>query len=84
MLEDFNAGRLAGPPVGQRSLTSHVGPRCLDVGDVVAWRRIDDLEQARGRGSGRPRVKFTDVEGLRAATSGAALAPRGRRLARRA
>ena len=41
-------GRLADPSAGQQSLTSLVGQRCPDAGDVRAWRRIDDLERARG------------------------------------
>lgn len=84
VLVDVNAGRLADPPAGQRSLTTLVGQRCPDARDVRAWRRIDDLERARGRATGRPRVKFVDVEELRAASADVALPPPGRRLARRA
>lgn len=84
VLVDVNAGRLADPPAGQRSLTTLVGQCCPDADDVRAWRRIDDLERARGQATGRPRVKSVDVEELRAASADVALPPLGRRLARRA
>lgn len=83
LLADVNAGRLADPLSDQRSLAQLVGQRCPDAGDVVAWRRIDDLERARGQASGRPRVKFTDIQELRTALANASPPRAVRRLGRR-
>jgi len=68
MLEDLEAGRLLAPaesapeaveaPVRQRQ------PQWFSYAD---WRRLDELEVARGRPLGRPRVKFTRVEEMLAA-----------------
>ena len=42
-------------------------PSCISQAD---WRRIDELETARGRPAGRPRVKFTSAEEVQAALLG--------------
>ena len=42
-------------------------PSCISQAD---WRRIDELETARGKPAGRPRVKFTSAEEVQAALRG--------------
>ncbi len=60
MLEDVERGTLPSPPDPRpesvESLVSERKPAALTYTD---WRRIDELETARGEEQGRPRVKFT-------------------------
>ena len=48
-------------------------PRCLSYED---WRRLDDLETARGRACARPRIKFTRVDEMLAALGRTPAEPR--------
>ena len=68
MLEDAAATRTLTPaqpePEAIERLVRDRQPRCLSYED---WRRLDDLETARGRACGRPRVKFTRVDEMLAA-----------------
>lgn len=66
LVEDFNAGMLQ-DPTDRRSLEQLLGSRGTTVVDRAAWRRIDTLERRRGLAAGRPRVRFTRVEDMRAA-----------------
>ena len=38
-----------------------------DTATYPDWRRLDEIEIARGQAAGRPRVKFTRVEEMLAA-----------------
>jgi ferredoxin--NADP+ reductase len=44
-----------------------VGERQPDHVSYEDWRRLDQLEMARGRAAARPRVKFTRVKDMLAA-----------------
>jgi ferredoxin--NADP+ reductase len=68
MVEDLSPGRLLAPsePEAGAALTlvQQRQPQYVSWSD---WQRLDALEVARGRASGRPRVKFTRVEEMLAA-----------------
>jgi ferredoxin--NADP+ reductase len=68
MLEDLARGRVLNPPAPDRQaiarLVSERQPLHVSYAD---WRRLDELEVARGRAAGRPRVKFTRVKEMLAA-----------------
>ena len=68
MLEDLGAGRLLSPsetePAAMDALVRQRQPHWFSYAD---WRRLDELEVARGRPLGRPRVKFVRVEEMLAA-----------------
>ena len=46
--------------------------QCRNYFSYEDWVRLDELETARGKESGRPRVKFTSVDAMREALEGAA------------
>ncbi|MDQ4112597.1 MAG: ferredoxin, partial [Actinomycetota bacterium] len=72
LLEDHAAGRLPGITTAAdqfADLVRHRQPRRVDRNH---WQRIDEYEIARGRSSGRPRVKLTDIEALLRVASGRA------------
>ncbi|MDR5682709.1 MAG: FAD-dependent oxidoreductase [Armatimonadota bacterium] len=68
MVADVRVGRVlaADDPDAEAAerLIRQRQPRCISYAD---WRRLDELEVARGRAQGRPRVKFTSVEEMLAA-----------------
>jgi ferredoxin--NADP+ reductase len=68
MLEDAAAGRTLEPvepePDAAERLVRQRQPLYVSYPD---WLRLDELEIARGRASGRPRVKFTRVDEMLAA-----------------
>ncbi len=68
MLEDAAAGRTLAPTdpdaVAAETMVRQRQPEFVSWRD---WRRLDELEVARGRATGRPRVKFTRVEEMLAA-----------------
>jgi ferredoxin--NADP+ reductase len=68
MLEDLGQGRLLDPdepdPAAAERLIRARQPGYFSYAD---WVRLDALEVARGRAAGRPRVKFTSMEEMRAA-----------------
>ena len=68
MMDDLSEGRLLAPeapsPEAVEALLRQRQPLCFSYGD---WRRLDRLEIAAGRPTGRPRVKFTSVEDMTAA-----------------
>ena len=68
MLEDLAQGRLLQPaepdPAAAERLVRARQPGYVSY---VDWLRLDALEVARGRAAGRPRVKFTSAEEMRAA-----------------
>jgi ferredoxin--NADP+ reductase len=68
MMEDRAAGKVLHPeapePAAVDALLHQRQPLCFSYRD---WRHLDELEVAAGRGTGRPRVKFTSVEDMMAA-----------------
>ena len=68
MLEDLAAGAILAPTAptaaGADALVRARQPHCLSYDD---WRYLDRIEVERGRGSGRPRVKFTRLDDILAA-----------------
>ncbi|HEX2483261.1 MAG TPA: FAD-dependent oxidoreductase [Methylomirabilota bacterium] len=68
MVEDLGRDRVLSPseaePGAALSLVCQRQPQYISWTD---WQRLDALEVARGRASGRPRVKFTRVEEMLAA-----------------
>ena len=67
MIEDFNAGLLP-DPAGKASVRRVLRGRGARAVDHEAWRRIDVLERRRGVAEGRPRVRFTRVDDMWAAS----------------
>lgn len=68
MLEDLVAGRVLTPGRPEAAAIAElVRQRKPDYFSYADWRRLDALEAARGKAAGRPRVKFTSVEEMRAA-----------------
>jgi ferredoxin--NADP+ reductase len=68
MMEDLAGGVVLDPDVpaaeGADRLIRVRQPRCLSHAD---WLRLDEIECARGRDTGRPRVKFTRLAEMLAA-----------------
>ncbi len=68
MLEDAAAGRTLAPTDPDAGAAeTMVRQRQPEFVSWRDWRRLDELEVARGRAAGRPRVKFTRVEEMLAA-----------------
>jgi ferredoxin/flavodoxin---NADP+ reductase len=68
MMEDVAQGRLLEPVAPDREAIARlVSERQPDHVSYEDWRRLDQLEVARGRAAGRPRVKFTRVKDMLAA-----------------
>jgi ferredoxin--NADP+ reductase len=63
MLEDVTAGQTLEPaepePVAAERLVRQRQPSYIAYAD---WLRLNELEVARGRAQGRPRVKFTRLD----------------------
>jgi ferredoxin--NADP+ reductase len=68
MREDLAAGRILKPEEPEASAADRLirgrQPRCVSYKD---WLKLNQIEVARGRATGRPRVKFTRVEDMLAA-----------------
>lgn len=68
MIEDLGQGRILAPPAptaaAAEQLVRERQSQCVSYAD---WRKLDELEVARGRPAGRPRVKFTRVKEMLAA-----------------
>jgi ferredoxin--NADP+ reductase len=68
MLEDLANGLTLQPgrpdPAAAEALVCERQPRYFSFAD---WQRLDEMEVARGKAQGRPRVKFTSVEEMLAA-----------------
>lgn len=69
MLEDLGAGRVNRVADGSPPLSRLLTERGVRVVDYPTWRKLDELELARGRESGRPRVKLATHEQIRRALS---------------
>jgi ferredoxin--NADP+ reductase len=62
MLEDFSTGSLLQPShEDAASAAQLISQRQPDYFSYADWKRLDELEQERGKASGRPRVKFTSM-----------------------
>jgi ferredoxin--NADP+ reductase len=72
LIEDAGKGALHSPadrsPAAFEALVRSRQPRCVTFAD---WRKLDALEVERGKPAGRPRSKFTSIEEMLAALSGA-------------
>ncbi|GAB4515688.1 MAG: FAD-dependent oxidoreductase [Anaerolineae bacterium] len=71
LVEDAQAGQLLNP--GQpdvESIPALLHARGVRYVTFADWQIIDELEQARGQASGRPRVKFVSVEDMLDALEG--------------
>ena len=76
MLEDLRDGALLAPPHPDVAAAEHlVRERQPDYVSYEDWLRLDEIETARGRKSGRPRVKLTRTEDMIAALKGAGQVP---------
>ncbi len=63
LLEDFREGRLRGAERRSREgVLRLLDERGVAVVSYEDWRRLDEIELARGRETGRPRLKFCRVE----------------------
>lgn len=68
MLEDLARGVILRPSHPDASAAEAlIRQRQPDYFSYADWRRLNELEVARGRAAGRPRVKFTRVEEMLAA-----------------
>ena len=68
MLEDVAQGRVLEPPAADRETIARlVNERQPHYVSYEDWRRLDELEVARGRATGRPRIKFTRTKDMLAA-----------------
>jgi ferredoxin--NADP+ reductase len=68
LLEDFEAGRLTAPAEpGRAAVDRCLAGRGIRVVTWADWRRLDQLERARGVTLGRPRVKFVRLSEMLAA-----------------
>lgn len=68
MLEDFSTGSMLQPSnADAASAEKFIGERQPDYFSFADWKRLDELELARGKACGRPRVKFTSVEEMKKA-----------------
>src|SRR5206468_1884947 len=68
MIEDLRSGRVLEPPEphahAAAQLLHECQPRLFTYHD---WLKLNEIEVGRGRGAGRPRVKFTRVDDMHAA-----------------
>ncbi len=68
MLEDVRSGALLRPEAPSAEAAERmIRSRCPGYFSYEDWMRLDELEIARGQEAGRPRVKFTSAEAMRAA-----------------
>ncbi|HXF83496.1 MAG TPA: FAD-dependent oxidoreductase [bacterium] len=68
LLADLQAGRLHSPAAPEPgAIEALVRERQRYVFTYDDWRKLNEIEVARGRAQGRPRVKFTRIEEMLAA-----------------
>jgi ferredoxin--NADP+ reductase len=68
MIEDVAAGAVLEPPEPSAAAAERlVRERQPEFFSYQDWLRLDEIETARGRASGRPRVKLTRVGEMHAA-----------------
>lgn len=63
LLQDLRDGKLPSPEVPSREAVPQLlDERGVDVISYEEWRRLDQIELARGQEVGRPRIKFCRIE----------------------
>lgn len=68
MLEDVRSGALLRPEApSAEAAECMIRSRCPGYFSYEDWMRLDELEIVRGQEAGRPRIKFTSAEAMRAA-----------------
>jgi ferredoxin--NADP+ reductase len=68
MLEDFSTGSILQPSnADAASAVKFISERRPDYFSYADWKRLDEMEQEKGKAQGRPRVKFTSVEEMKKA-----------------
>jgi ferredoxin--NADP+ reductase len=68
MMAHLRSGKILTPNSPDRSKAERfVGERQPHYISYADWKRLDEIEVARGRAAGRPRIKFTSVEDMLAA-----------------
>jgi len=68
MLEDFSTGSILQPSnATAASAEKFIAERKPDYFSYADWKRLDEMEVARGKTCGRPRAKFTSVEEMKRA-----------------
>ena len=68
MLEDLARGAILAPSLPEaKAVDELVRQRQPHYFSLADWQRLNELELARGRRAGRPRIKFTRVEEMLAA-----------------
>lgn len=73
MLEDVRNGILLSPEAPSAEEAERmICTRCPGYFSYEDWIRLDELETARGKETGRPRVKFTSADAMRKALEDAA------------
>ncbi len=71
MMEDLESGAVPSPPEPDPGAALRlVQERQPDYVSYESWKLLDELEVAKGRESGRPRVKYATVEEMLAALRG--------------
>lgn len=71
LLEDAVAGRIGTQPLGDRHrLDGLLAARGVRIVSFDDWKRLDALEQERGKSRGAPREKLTSVEEMLQALDG--------------
>ena len=70
LLQDYVAEALADPPQDADSFAELLAERAPEVVDFAGWTLIDKAEKAAGKPRKRPRVKFVDVDSMRAVVRG--------------
>ncbi|MGN6252457.1 MAG: FAD-dependent oxidoreductase [Marmoricola sp.] len=68
LLADLDAGLLASPAGDRAAFRALAAERRPGLVDAAGWRAIDAAERAAGAREGRPRVRFTDVAAMVAAS----------------
>jgi ferredoxin/flavodoxin---NADP+ reductase len=68
MLEDFSTGSILQPAnASAASAEKFISERKPDYFSYADWKRLDEMEQAKGKACGRPRAKFTSVDEMKRA-----------------
>jgi hypothetical protein len=70
LLADRAEGKLPTPPAGREAIEALLGSRKVRVVSWGDWKKLDELEKARGGPLGRPRLKFTSLAAMLAALDG--------------
>ncbi|MFI5210501.1 MAG: FAD-dependent oxidoreductase [Gemmatimonadales bacterium] len=72
LLADRASGKLPLPAAGRDAIEALLAGRKIRVVSWDDWKKLDEIEKARGAALGRPRLKFTDLGSMLAALDGKA------------